>query len=92
MVGSTSHFAELCASRLICISRLEPFSGALRERYAAYQKHRAIIEEHEGGLAEFSMGYKSMGFQVDKNGGVRYREWAPNATEARLIGEFSEFS
>lgn len=82
----------LCASCLICICRLEPFSGALRERYAAYQKQRAIIEEHEGGLAEFSMGYKSMGFQVDKNGGVRYREWAPNATEARLIGEFSEFS
>ncbi|KAL0253960.1 1,4-alpha-glucan-branching enzyme [Cryptococcus tetragattii IND107] len=71
---------------------LEPFSGALRERYAAYQKQRAIIEEHEGGLAEFSKGYKSMGFQVDKNGGVRYREWAPNATEARLIGEFNNWS
>lgn len=31
-----------------------------------------------------------MGFQVDANAGVRYREWAPNATAARLIGDFSE--
>lgn len=90
MVSSALSFRRALASYLTCISRLEPFSGALRERYAAYQKQRAIIEEHEGGLAEFSKGYKSMGFQVDKNGGVRYREWAPNATEARLIGEFSE--
>lgn len=30
-----------------------------------------------------------MGFQVDDQGGVRYREWAPNAVEARLIGDFS---
>lgn len=30
-----------------------------------------------------------MGLQVDAQGGVKYREWAPEATEARLIGEFS---
>ena len=31
-----------------------------------------------------------MGLQVDAQGGVKYREWAPEATEARLIGEFSK--
>jgi hypothetical protein len=31
-----------------------------------------------------------MGLQVDDQGGVKYREWAPGATEARLIGEFSK--
>jgi 1,4-alpha-glucan branching enzyme len=31
-----------------------------------------------------------MGLQVDSKGGVTYREWAPGAAEARLIGEFSE--
>ena len=50
----------------------------------------ANIEQHEGGLAHFAEGYKTMGLQVDDQGGVRYREWAPGATEARLIGEFSE--
>jgi 1,4-alpha-glucan branching enzyme len=28
---------------------------------------------------------------VDKDNNVVYREWAPNATEAYLIGEFSEY-
>ena len=32
-----------------------------------------------------------MGLIVDDKGGVTYREWAPNATAARLIGEFSMF-
>jgi 1,4-alpha-glucan branching enzyme len=73
-------------------ARLEPFAPAIRERYAAYQKALAVIEQHEGGLAHFAEGYKSMGFQVDASGGVRYREWAPGAIEARLIGDFSEVS
>lgn len=69
--------------------RLEPFSPALRKRYQAFQKQLASIDQHEGGIARFSEGYKSMGFQVDGQGGVRYREWAPGAAEARLIGDFS---
>ncbi|ODO09900.1 1,4-alpha-glucan-branching enzyme [Cryptococcus amylolentus CBS 6273] len=71
---------------------LEPFSNSLKERYAAYQKQRSVIDKHEGGLAKFSEGYKTMGFQVDAEGGVRYREWAPNALEARLIGDFNQWS
>lgn len=71
------------------VCRLEPFAPALRKRYSAFKQQVAAIEKHEGGLARFAEGYKSMGLQVDSSGGVRYREWAPNATEARLIGEFS---
>jgi hypothetical protein len=71
--------------------RLEPFSPALRSRYAAFQKQLNAIEQHEGGIAQFSEGYKTMGFQVDQQGGVKYREWAPGAAEARLIGDFSEY-
>jgi 1,4-alpha-glucan branching enzyme len=32
---------------------------------------------------------EKMGFNVDKNSNITYREWAPNATEAFLIGDFS---
>lgn len=71
--------------------RLEPYSAGLEARYAAYAKTLAAIEQHEGGLAKFSEGYKTMGLQVDSEGGVRYKEWAPNATEARLIGDFSKW-
>lgn len=49
-----------------------------------------MINDHEGGLDKFSQGYKSMGFNVDAQGGVRYREWASGATAARLIGDFSK--
>lgn len=31
-----------------------------------------------------------MGFQVQKDGSIVYREWAPAATQAHLIGDFSE--
>ncbi|ORX35765.1 putative 1,4-alpha-glucan branching enzyme [Kockovaella imperatae] len=71
---------------------LEPFSAGLKARYAAYSKTLAQIEKYEGGLAHFAEGYKSMGFQVDAEQGVRYREWAPNAVEASLIGEFNGWS
>jgi hypothetical protein len=71
--------------------RLEPFAPAIKARYSAYKQARDNIEKWEGSLAKFSEGYKTMGFQVDDNGGVRYREWAPNAVEARLIGDFSTF-
>lgn len=72
------------------VYRLEPYTAGLRDRYSAYKKMLASINEHEGGLAKFSEGHKSMGLQVDSKGGVTYREWAPGAAEARLIGEFSE--
>jgi 1,4-alpha-glucan branching enzyme len=72
--------------------RLEPFAPAIKTRYSAYKQARDNIEKWEGSLAKFSEGYKTMGFQVDDNGGVRYREWAPNAVEARLIGDFSKSS
>jgi 1,4-alpha-glucan branching enzyme len=71
-------------------NRLEPFSGALRHRYSEYKKAHDLIVKNEGSVAKFAEGYKTMGFQVDGDNGVRYREWAPNATAARLIGDFSE--
>ncbi|GFZ46704.1 1,4-alpha-glucan-branching enzyme [Saitozyma sp. JCM 24511] len=71
---------------------LEPFAPAIKARYSAYKQARDNIEKWEGSLAKFSEGYKTMGLQVDDNGGVRYREWAPNAVEARLIGDFNQWS
>lgn len=59
-------------------------------RYAAYKKWVQTIDSTEGGLDKFSEGYKTMGFQVLPNGDIQYREWAPGAVTANLIGDFSE--
>lgn len=42
------------------------------------------------GLDKFSKGYETMGFQVANDGTITYREWAPAADAAFLIGDFSK--
>lgn len=37
----------------------------------------------------FSKGYEKFGFTFSDNGDITYREWAPNAERAFLIGEFN---
>jgi hypothetical protein len=34
-------------------------------------------------------GYEKFGLNVDEKGDITYREWAPGANEAYLIGDFS---
>lgn len=34
-------------------------------------------------------GYETFGLSVQSNGDIIYREWAPNAVEASLVGDFS---
>lgn len=38
----------------------------------------------------YPQGFEKFGFNVKENGDVVYREWAPNALRAYLIGDFSE--
>lgn len=71
---------------------LSPFKDALRSRYSRAQKWIKTIEETEGGLDKFSKGYEKFGFNVSENGDIVYREWAPNAMRAYLIGDFSTSS
>ena len=68
---------------------LEPFTGALKSRYSHAQNWLKTINETEGGLEKFSRGYEKFGFTVNDNGDVTYREWAPSALRAYLIGDFS---
>lgn len=50
-----------------------------------------FIDKHEGGLDKFSKSYKTFGMNLDSaTGNVVYREWAPNAIAAHLIGDFSK--
>lgn len=70
---------------------LEPFKDALKHRFAKAQKWIKTINETEGGLEKFSRGYESFGFTFPPDGSIVYREWAPNAEQAFLIGEFNNW-
>lgn len=68
---------------------LEPFLPLIERRHKQFQQWKNTIFEHEGGYENFTKGYEVMGFTMKEDGTVVYREWAPNAREANLIGEFS---
>ena len=61
-------------------------------RTAKYQAWVDTINQTEKGFDTFSRGYESYGFVGLKNGDISYREWAPNAQTAVLIGDFSKSS
>lgn len=69
---------------------LKPHIPAIAQRYNSYKRWKDTFETHEGGYEKFTRGYEKFGFNVGTNNEVIYREWAPNAKEAYLIGDFSE--
>lgn len=70
---------------------LKPNVPAIIQRHNSYRRWKDIIDKHEGGYEKFTKGYLKFGFNVGPNNEVVYREWAPNAVEAVLIGDFSMF-
>ncbi|OAY72883.1 1,4-alpha-glucan-branching enzyme 1, chloroplastic/amyloplastic [Ananas comosus] len=60
-------------------------------RYSQYRKMRALIDQNEGGLELFSRGYENFGFHRSADG-IVYREWAPGAKAAALIGDFNNWN
>merc|ERR1712113_1112917 len=68
---------------------LEPHKAALRSRFTKAQQWLKTIQDTEGWLEKFSRGYEKFGFIVSPDGTITYREWAPNALRAYLIGDFN---
>ncbi|KAI0321955.1 glycoside hydrolase [Amylostereum chailletii] len=73
-------------------SWLEPFLPAIGHRHEAFQRWKDTISQHEGGYDAFTKGYEKFGFNVKQDGSVVYREWAPGAKEATLIGDFNDWN
>jgi len=63
----------------------------VRKRYGDYQDC-LIRMGQEGGLEQFSMGYKLFGPQVESDNSIRWLEWAPAASGLNLIGDFNQWS
>jgi len=53
-----------------------------------FSKWLSDFQKNENGIENFAKGYEYMGFTISPKG-IYYREWAPNAVRAHLIGEFS---
>ncbi|KAF3779056.1 1-4-alpha-glucan-branching enzyme 1 [Nymphaea thermarum] len=60
-------------------------------RYSHYRRMRHLIDQNEGGLDAFSRGYEKFGFNRSADG-ITYREWAPGAKSASLVGDFNNWN
>lgn len=71
---------------------LIPNKDDLLRRYHVARQWEELLDQDEGGLLKFAEGYKYYGFQINHDTGETvYREWAPNAIEASLIGDFNNW-
>ena len=72
-------------------SWLEPFEGAIRGRHDhALWKIGQLTQNGKKTLSDFATGHLYYGLHKLTKGWV-FREWAPNATEIYLIGDFNNW-
>lgn len=48
-----------------------------------------IFEEGEGGLLNIGRSYTKFGLNIQSNGDITYREWAPGAKSLSIFGDFN---
>ncbi|MBC7627352.1 alpha amylase C-terminal domain-containing protein [Ferruginibacter sp.] len=72
---------------------LDPYDQDANERFERYEKAYKEIEGAEGSLLNFAKGhyYYGIHFNKEKNGWT-YREWAPDAHNLYLTGDFNEWN
>lgn len=70
---------------------LQPYKADIELRMKNYEDtKRRLLTKHEN-LSSFANGHLYFGFQKQENGWY-YREWAPNAQEISLIGDFNDWN
>jgi len=63
-------------------------------RWHIFRSIRDAIDQNEGGLENFTQGYKKYGLnrgEHEGKKGIWYKEWAPGAQALALIGEFNNW-
>lgn len=67
---------------------LKPHVNEIIRRQLLADEWVSTLDKVEGGLLKFSEGYKYFGFNICEDE-IVFREWAPNVSEAFLMGEFN---
>ena len=72
---------------------LEPFEEAINGRHKLVEKKlNELTRNRKTFLSDVATGYLYFGLHRNEKGGWVFREWAPNATEIYLIGDFNNWS
>ena len=70
---------------------LEPFSEAIEGRHEfVLKKEKELTNNGKSTLSDFATGYLYFGLHHTRKGWT-FREWAPNATEIYLVGDFNNW-
>ena len=73
---------------------LKPYERSLQVRYSYYKTALSKFDATGGLLGDISQGHHYLGFtRGEREGkqGVWYREWAPEAVQLRLVGDFDDW-
>ena len=71
---------------------LEPFADAINGRHQfVIKKEAELTKKGKTTLSEFASGHLYFGLHQTKDGWV-LREWAPNASEIYLVGDFNDWT
>lgn len=65
------------------------FSREIKRRYGIFQAYIEDIDQYEGGLEKFSRAYETYGIHELEDGSIRCYEWAPDADDMWLYGDFN---
>ncbi len=69
---------------------LEPFSDQLEKRRDKIIIKEKLLSGDSGSLSEFANGHQYFGLQHEGGEWV-FREWAPNATGIKIVGDFTNW-
>lgn len=71
---------------------LAPYADELAYRRELADNWEKRFDTDEGGILKFADSYKTMGLHVQPDGSIKYREYAPNAVKASLVGDFNDWN
>jgi 1,4-alpha-glucan branching enzyme len=70
---------------------LEPYTEAIEGRHADAERREAELTANCDSLTDFANAHHYYGLHRQDDGSWVFREWAPNATEVWLVGDFSQW-